>query len=420
MSMFNVNTNRPLIPRQQNYVLDRKCVTIHSDDRDIKKWPFSNYFEIELPQTMENVESMRLVEINLPVNNPQFKNDYQNTKLKFTVIPKNLLRRHYNTLLDYSGQEFEIAIQDGFYCPEELAMEIQQRMNEEVASYVQEFYIDHTMPPSSLPQGDNIVCLYENFRVFWDKVGMRFWFGNIEDDFTLLFDKKSDYVLDNCRQPSVWSQTNRWGLPSYLGFKRETYEAEPAISDGIATCITFHYMGPDSHWMSPEDASLPVYYVRGPGSPFLTADRAIYMECEKYNSIDELKPYVQFTNASSNYDSSRLFNNHTSKKLCNTLKCGSQQNYDYNGYVNSCFAKIPITNTPLGALNDSRNGFLQNVTSFDVPEEKISKLKFTFRYHDGRLVDFDDIPFDFTIEFNQLKNEILRTYQVRVPNAFKL
>ena len=63
---------------------------------------------------------------------------------------------------------------------------------------------------------------------------------------------------------------------------------------------------------------------------------------------------------------------------------------------------------------------MQNVTAFDVPEEKISKLKFTFRYHDGRLVDFDDIPFDFTIEFNQLKNEILRTYQVRVPNAFKL
>ena len=275
-------------------------------------------------------------------------------------------------------------------------------MNEEVASYIQEYYIDHTLPPSSLPQGDNIVCLYQNFRVFWDKVGMRFWFGNIEDDFTLLFDKKSDYVLDNCRQPSVWSQTNRWGLPSYLGFKRESYEAEPAINNGIATCITFHYMGPDAHWMSPEDASLPVYYVRGPGSPFLTADRAIYMECEKYNSIDELKPYVQSTNASNNYDSSRLFNNHTSKKLCNTLKCGSQQNYDYNGYVNSCFAKIPITSTPLGVVNDLGMAFCKMLQRSMFLKRKW-QLKFTFRYHDGRLVDFDDIPFDFTIEFNQLK-----------------
>ena len=34
---------------QQNadtYVLDKKCVTIHSNDRDIKKWPYSNNFEV--------------------------------------------------------------------------------------------------------------------------------------------------------------------------------------------------------------------------------------------------------------------------------------------------------------------------------------------------------------------------------------
>ena len=59
-AMFNVNTSRPLIPREQTYVLDRKLVTIHSDDRDIKKWPFSNHFEVELPQVMENVESHQL------------------------------------------------------------------------------------------------------------------------------------------------------------------------------------------------------------------------------------------------------------------------------------------------------------------------------------------------------------------------
>ena len=35
-------------------------------------------------------------------------------------------------------------------------------------------------------------------------------------------------------------------------------------------------------------------------------------------------------------------------------------------------------------------------------------------------VDRCTIPFDFTIEFNQLKNEILRTYQVRIPNAYRL
>ena len=90
--MFNVNTSRPLIPREQTYVLDRKLVTIHSDDRDIKKWPFSNHFEIELPQIMENVESMRLVECNLPINDEISRMtikilNYLYTKPKDTTAP---------------------------------------------------------------------------------------------------------------------------------------------------------------------------------------------------------------------------------------------------------------------------------------------------------------------------------------------
>ena len=127
--MFNVNTSRPLIPREQTYVLDRKLVTIHSDDRDIKKWPFSNHFEVELPQVMENVESMRLVECNLPINDESFKNDYQNTKLSFTLEPKDTSKPYYNILNNNIGLEISVAIQDGFYCPEELAAEIQDRMN---------------------------------------------------------------------------------------------------------------------------------------------------------------------------------------------------------------------------------------------------------------------------------------------------
>ena len=39
MSRFVLNQTHPLIPREQNYVLDRKIITIHSNDRDISKWP---------------------------------------------------------------------------------------------------------------------------------------------------------------------------------------------------------------------------------------------------------------------------------------------------------------------------------------------------------------------------------------------
>ena len=47
-------------------------------------------------------------------------------------------------------------------------------------------------------------------------------------------------------------------------------------------------------------------------------------------------------------------------------------------------------------------------------------MKFKFRYHDGRLVDFKDNNFNFTIAFNQLKDEIARDYVVRVPEEYNL
>ena len=119
------------------------------------------------------------------------------------------------------------------------------------------------------------------------------------------------------------------------------------------------------------------------------------MEFEKYNSIDELRPYPNNTN--------------------------DTYNNDYNGRVNSAFAKIPITNScNVGQIIDSRNGFLQNVSQYNPPIDKIRKVKVTFRYHDGRLVQFKDSNFSFTIAFNQLRDEISRDYDIRVPQEYLL
>ena len=76
MSQFNVQQRRPLIPREQTYVLDRKLVSIHSYDRDVKKWPNSNHFAIELPEDLRNIQSMRLLNIQLPSNQYIFSNEY--------------------------------------------------------------------------------------------------------------------------------------------------------------------------------------------------------------------------------------------------------------------------------------------------------------------------------------------------------
>lgn len=436
--MFNVNTSRPLIPRQQNYVLDRKLVTIHSDDRDIKKWPFSNNFEVELPSIMENVQSMRLVEIQLPVNNPTFKHDYQNTKLSFKIRPNtitgedpelyyDILLDYYNSVSHFAGGDglYTIEIQEGFYCPEELAMEIQDRMNQAVSDLIIEHWLTY-YPTADISGSETPPAEYLNMRVYFDKVSMRYWFGNIMDAFTLEFQHRETYTLKNCQQPNMWEKYNRWGLPAYLGYEKELYTSMPSVNTDddlvytFPTPIKFHYAGRKGIWMYPTHSELPVHYVKGPMAPFLGGERSIYMECKKYNSYDELKPYVQNTNSAANrgYDYSELYQNRCTRgnKAANCVV----NSYDYNGFVNAAFAKIPVKTTPFGETVDSRNGFLQNVTTFDVPEEKISKLEVKFRYHDGRLVDFGNTPFDFTIEFNQLKNEIQKGYNVRIPNAYRL
>ena len=79
MSNFMSNPH-DLIKRAQTYALERKCISVSSDDRDTRIYKYSNYFEITLPETLRNVQTMCLAEINLPTNVYAFSNYYQNTK----------------------------------------------------------------------------------------------------------------------------------------------------------------------------------------------------------------------------------------------------------------------------------------------------------------------------------------------------
>ena len=51
---YNVNTSHPLIPSSQEYIYYKKYVSIHSQDRDILRYPKSGEFEIEFPQDLLN------------------------------------------------------------------------------------------------------------------------------------------------------------------------------------------------------------------------------------------------------------------------------------------------------------------------------------------------------------------------------
>ena len=388
---YNLNNQHELIKRQNTYVLDRKLVTIHSEDRDISKWPNTNMFEVELPEVLSNVQSMRLVEIALPANQYIFSNNQQNIKMQFYVTPRirNATYMNYYTILESNKNiPYNITIQEGYYTPDQMANEIENRMN----NAVKEVLINGGI---SSPN-------YDLFKVKYDKVGQRLVFGNTYDNFYFPFNIKVYYdiscssIISGKQNSNVWEQYSCWGLPAYIGFDKKLYNASETEKT-----LSFNYDNVD--WLTPNMILLPTgqtakaYYVNATYTTSMFGDSAIYMEFDKYNSIDELTPYSSRTN--------NMYNN------------------DYSGKVNAAFAKIPITNTPSNINNqlfDSRNNFLQNVSQYNPPIEKIKKVKVLFRYHDGRLVDFKDSNFNFTIAFDQLKDEISRDYVIRVPQQYSL
>ena len=101
---FNVQTNHPLIKREQFYTIDRKLITVHSEDRDTCKWPLSNHFEVDLPETIQNVQSIRLLETAMPSNFYNISTQFQNTSMTYT----------------YNGEEKQLSY-NGFYNPVQMA-----------------------------------------------------------------------------------------------------------------------------------------------------------------------------------------------------------------------------------------------------------------------------------------------------------
>jgi len=385
---MSFRNDHQLIAREQTYVLDRKTLTVHSEDRDIKKFPNSNHFEIYLPQSYNNVQSIQLVECNFPSNNYTFCNDYQNTKLSFRVVSSP----RTNPVVDYylninSTQYYSITIQEGFYTPQQLAREIQIKMNRAVTEYLIE-------PGPGINQISASDASYNYFKVYYDEVGHKMWFGNTYDSFFLSFNRRESYVVSNCEQPNVWERYTKWGLPSYIGFSKVEYPC-----DSSRNPVTFDYLESTtaSKWLIP-DTGVPAgvtptcFFVSSPYTVGIFGETAMYMEIDKCNMMDELNPFSEAT--------SNMYNN------------------DYNGTINAVFAKIPITSHNNSQYFDSKNINLVNFSHFYPTIDRLRKLKFRFRYHDGRLVDFKETNFNFTIAINCLRDEIARDLKLRKPEVY--
>ena len=386
MSSFNVNQNHPLIPREQNYLLEKKLISFHSEDRDVKQWPKSNHFQINLPESLSQVQSMRLVSISLPSNQYVFRKNYQNTKFSFSITLNGTL------------QNYVVEISEGTYTPEQLVIEIAKVMNTAV--------VENNITTLSLINQQTF------FKCKYNKIKNTFWFGVLGyslvpnmgqiTSFTLHFDTKMTYKID-CNYVEVWDNPTKWGLPFYLGYGKKKYTSKET---------------PTNNWFSPSPIGAPFgfdYEITDPsfvtGGYWLTSNKGnlyvdnsnnctmdilgenwIYMELDKYDSIDEIKPY--------------------------STKTTKLKNNDYNGKVNSSFAKIPIKKSPFSNIFVKDRNILSNVSFYTPPLARINRLKFKFRYHDGRLVDFKCMPVSFVIECNLLRDEPAKRMNVIVPPSY--
>jgi hypothetical protein len=410
MSNYVLKQDHPLIPREQTYSINRKLLTVHSEDRDINKWPNANHFELQLPQTYTNVETIALVEYSFPTYYNTFSNENQNTKI--TLIATVAMAGYGTT------NPIVVTISPGFYSPVQLATEMQNRLNSAIRAL-------------SLS-----LATYDNFRVFYDEVRQRLLFGNKTDPFMFVYDSPynppissdaNSYTSPRCsgpcisqanatpqtQQPSAnirWNQYTNWGLGYNLGFTKcllsdcgnpsDVINANKATASAVTQSQSVYYVNPTPPTIGYEWLTVSLggtgYVLVPPNPPSLNGHSDMYLEIDKYNYEDEMQPYSAHTT--------------------------SGRNNDYNGVVNAAFAKIPLRTKPtklVSALEymygDQPVDTSEGMSSFFPPLDKLSKLKFKFRYHDGTLVDFGGQNFSFTIALYMYRDEIARSNQLRIP-----
>jgi hypothetical protein len=396
MSQFNTSTNHPLIPNSQEYFVYKKYISIHSEDRDTCKYPNAAQFEIELPQDYLNVRSVKLSSWTFPANYNTFSIENDNITMSFRFnkiynpgtipLPPSYLDAIFSALYKNIENNYNITIEEGFYNPQQMVRELTNRFNQAVTNYLL-INIDPNYKQDFLNNGG-----YQQFVVVYNEVTQKIWFGNRSSGFEL---SNCNYNLEelqmiHCFRPRNPDASNT-GLPGYLGLPKHyvTSVKFPDLSNPALCEPRFYYgdvtPGDNGYWLTP-DPDYPganVYYFECPFKINLMGNSHFYMEVDLFNNLDETCPFnvSQFTK--------------TTNKT--------------NGIVNSAFAKIPVTTTPMAQWFDDD---CESYKLFDPPAERIRRMAVKFRYHNGLLVDFGDFPYSFTLEFTLFSARKLLGYKL--------
>lgn len=411
---YNVNSNHPLIPNSQQYIMYNKYISIHSEDRDILKYPNSSEFEIELPEDLLNVVTIKLINWTFPANYNTFSGVNGNITFVYKItnpynpaafgLSDDYNYRIYEALFKNQDSLYSFVIEEGFYNPNQMATELTNKLNFTTSTKISSYFTEqNALYPSdgwdnTLKQF-NETGGYNRFIVVYNNLNLKLWFGNRSDGFTLINEAG---IIDNLflnglclsEYKHVPDGTN-WGLPSYIGLPRCNTDSVSSSSltnigsfqqvNGI-TVPRFYYgdvtPGDDGFWLLPytDFSGSEVYWVESMYKINLMGEAYMYMEIEGQNCIDETQPY--------NFSKFTFTTNQT------------------NGIVNSSFAKIAVPTTPLSQWFD-RDAVPYKL--YNPPAERIRRLKIKLRYHNGRSVNFGLFNYSFMLQFSLMVPQILRS-----------
>ena len=416
-TVYNTNTSHPLIPNSQEYIYYKKYISIHSEDRDLLKYPNSSEFEVELPEDYLNVSTLKLVQWTFPANYNTFSRLSGNDLLAFTITnPYN--PGEFNVLDTYNSRIFQalfnsmnipyyFQIENGFYNPLQLTNELTNKFNSVVTNRIKKYFIEqNTLYPNDGWDATLTQFIknggYTRFVIVYNNVSLRLWFGNRADNFTILSsvgELTEVFSRDICSSGNeTLPDFSNYGLPSFLGLTRCNQSAGntagvDSVSTDTVNGITvprFYYgdvfPGDDGFWLLPLNLSgCQVYWTEAAYKLNIMGDAYMYMELDGQNCIDETKPF--------NVSNFTLTTNKT------------------NGVVNSAFAKLPVPTTPLSQWFD-RDALPYKF--YYPPAERMRKIKVKIRYHNGTLVDFGVFNYSFMLEFTLMLPQILRKSHVKM------
>lgn len=409
---YNTNVNHPLTQNSQEYIFYKKYISIHSEDRDIIKYPNSSEFEIELPEDYLNVASLKLVDWSFPFNYTTFSLNNNNVFYVFKInepynpaefgVDGDLVYKIYEILFTTVDDPYTIMIEEGFYDPLQISTELTNKFNYAVTKRIQDYLTNQGL--NDLLTEFNDAGGYKRFAIVCNGVSLKLWFGNTADGF-LLINSKTDFLdeyekgISSCLPYNKYRlpDSSDYGMPTYLGLPPTNIQSingdslmvlpNPNLQTYNGIIVPRFYYGdviPGDFglWLLPDPAltgSL-VYWVEAPYKVNLLGNTTMYMEVFGHNCMDETKPF--------NISNFTLTSNQT------------------NGVANAAFAKFTVTPNQ-GAQFIDRNLIPYKI--YYPPAERIRRLKFKIRYHNGQLANFGLYNYSFLLEFTLAVPQILRS-----------